>query len=88
MLAGFSAWANETFEGPEREAAFVLSKGVFVAFSRIYDMSAIGGQSALEHESMLGACYTYSAGVVQHAVRNHDSVRDFTDTPEQLLKFM
>lgn len=87
VLNGFSAWANEAFEGLEREAAFVLSKGVFVAFSRIYDMSASAGQSALEHESMLGACYSYSEGVVEHAVRRHDSVRDFSTTPEQLLEF-
>jgi hypothetical protein len=87
MLKGFSLWASEAFEGLEREAAFVLSKGVFVAFSRLFDMSGLGGQSALEHANMRGACYTYSDGVVDAAVRNHDSVRDFSDTPEQLLTF-
>tara|TARA_R110002049_G_scaffold29343_5_gene99748 strand:- start:1589 stop:2365 length:777 start_codon:yes stop_codon:yes gene_type:complete len=87
MLKGFSAWANDAFEGAAREAAFVLSKGVFVAFSRLFDMSGSSGQSALAHANMHGACYTYSKGVVEHAVRNHDVVRDFSDTPEQLLTF-
>tara|TARA_R110002049_G_scaffold108853_15_gene257437 strand:- start:5092 stop:5865 length:774 start_codon:yes stop_codon:yes gene_type:complete len=87
MMKGFSAWANDAFEGGAREAAFVLSKGVFVAFSRLFDMSNVGGQSALEHTNMRGACYSYSDGVVEHAVRNHDSVRDFSATPEQLLTF-
>jgi len=87
VLDGFSAWANQTFKAIEKEAAFILSKGVFVAFSRLYDMSQIGGQSALEHSPMLGVCYSYSQGVVENAVRNHNSVRDFSDTPEQLLAF-
>jgi len=87
VMRGFSAWANAAFEGPEREAAFVLSKGAFVAFSRLFDMSGIGGQAALEHTNLLGACYSYSQGVVENAVRNHNSVRDFSATPEQLLTF-
>lgn len=85
MLRGFSAWATEAFDGAKREAAFVLSKGVFVAFSRIFDMRDTGGRPALEHTNMLGACYSYSPGVVETAVRQHDSVRDFSAVPEQLL---
>lgn len=87
VLRGFSAWANEAFAGRELEAAMVLSRGVFVACSRMFDMSEIGGQPALNHTNMLGACYSYSAGVVEHAIRNHDTVRDFSETPEALLTF-
>ena len=87
VLRGFSTWANEAFEGAAREAALVLSKGVFVACSRLFDMRGIGGQSALEHTNLHGACYSYSPGVIEHAVRHHDSVRDFSATPEQLLTF-
>ncbi len=88
VLKGFAAWANDYFQGLEREAAFVLCKGVFVGLSRIYDMSDIGGRPALEHSDMLGVCYSYSSGVVEHAFRNHNSTRDFTHQPEQLLKFL
>jgi len=87
VLRGFSAWAGEAFAGLEREAAFVLSKGIFVACSRMFDMSGIGGQPALNHTNMLGACYSYSEGVVESAIRNHDTVRDFSATPEALLAF-
>ena len=87
VMKGFAAWATEAFDGVQREAAFVLSKGVFVAFSRIFDMSDIGGQPALDHTNMLGACYSYSPGVVDTALRQHDTVRDFSATPEQLLTF-
>jgi hypothetical protein len=88
VLQGFSAWANDHFEGREKEAAFVLSKGVFVGLSRTYDMTNIGGESAMDHSPMLGVCHSYSPGVVESAIRNHNSVRDFTHTPEQLLKFV
>jgi len=87
VLNGFSAWAYAAFDGVAREAAFVLSKGIFVAHSRMFDMSNIGGTPALGHTNMLGACYSYSAGVVETAYRNYDTVRDFTATPEQLLTF-
>lgn len=87
VLRGFSAWAYGAFDGGAREAAFVLSKGVFVAFSRMFDMSGIGGQPALEHTNMLGACYSYSPGVVERAFRKYDTVRDFSAVPEQLLTF-
>lgn len=87
VMRGFAAWANEAFAGLELEAAMVLSRGVFVACSRLFDMSEIGGQPALNHTNMLGACYSYSEGVVEHAIRNHDTVRDFSDTPEALLTF-
>jgi hypothetical protein len=87
VLNGFSAWANDAFDGATREAAFVLSKGIFVAFSRLFDTTGISGQSALKHTNMLGACYSYSPGVVEASYRNYDTVRDFSATPEQLLTF-
>jgi hypothetical protein len=87
VLNGFSAWAYFAFDGQQREAAFVLSKGIFVAFSRLFDMTGISGQSALKHTNMLGACYSYSPGVVETSYRNYDTVRDFSTTPEELLNF-
>ena len=88
VLQGFSAWANDHYQGAEKEAAFVLSKGVFVGLARTYDMSNIGGQRAMDHNPMLGVCYSYSEGVVENAIRSHNSVRDFSHHPEQLLKFL
>ncbi|WP_279247013.1 DUF2889 domain-containing protein [Candidatus Litorirhabdus singularis] len=88
VLNGFAAWANKTFSGLQQEAAFALSKGVFVALARMYDLSKIDGEPALHDEARLGVCYSYSKGVVEGAVRLPDSVRDFSNTPEQLLKFL
>lgn len=87
LFKGFAAWANETFAGDEREAAFVLHKGVFVSASRRYDIDRFAGQPAIENPQMRGVCYTYSTGVVESAVRLADTVRDFSNCPEELLKF-
>ena len=87
MLHGFAAWANETFTGVEQEAAFVLSKGIFVSLSRLYDMANVAGRSALENESMRGVCFSYSDGVMERARYPGTNTRDFSDTPELLLRF-
>lgn len=87
VLNGFAAWANNSFEGLQQEAAFALSKGIFVSLARMYDLSQITGEPALHDATRLGVCYSYSSGVVENAVRLPDSVRDFSNTPEQLLKF-
>lgn len=88
LFKGFGHWANEAFEGEEREAAFILQKGCFVAQARRYDMSAFAGESVAGNSAMLGVCYSYSPGIVEYAYGTSDSVRDFTDTPEQLLRFV
>ena len=87
VLQGFAAWANQTFSGDAQEAAFVLSKGVFVSMSRLYDMTGAAGSSALENEWMRGVCYSYSDGNIEQAHYLGTNTRDFTDTPELLLKF-
>ena len=88
LYKGFAAWANKTFIGDEREAAFVLQKGYFVSRARMYDMDKLVGTPAAAQTSMLGVCYSYSPGVVDTAFRTAATTRDFTDTPEQLLKFL
>ena len=84
---GFSFWAIEHYNGDDREAAFALQKGYFVAQARIYDMDKLAGAPAASQTSMLGVCYSYSPEVVEQAFRTVDTTRDFTDTAEQLLKF-
>lgn len=87
LLRGFAAWAGEVFEGDQREAAFVLHKGNFVAQARRHHPLAGLGRRPSEH-GMGPVCYSYSPGNVERAEHCEDSVRDFTDTPEQLLRFV
>lgn len=88
LYKGFALWANEAFSDDEQEAAFALQKGYFVAQARIYDLDKMAGTPATAHPSMAGVCYSYSPEVVATAFRTENSNRDFTDTAEQLLKFL
>lgn len=87
LFRGFAAWANDYFQGDEREAAFVLQKGYFVSSARRIDSPKIEGSRAGDHPHIAGACHTYSEGVIEQAVRLANTVRDFSDCPEQLLRF-
>ena len=89
LYRGFSRWANTCFvdDANALEAAYILQKGYFVSGARPMDLNKLAGEPANKHAVMRGACYTYSAPVVDIAKRTADSVRDFTDCEEQLLEF-
>ncbi len=87
LFMGFSRWANEKFSGIENEAAFVLQKGNLVSIGRMLDVQAMTGSRAIDENDRV-ACFTYSPQNASQAIRLGNTVRDFTDTPEQLLKFL
>lgn len=87
LFQGFSAWAKQHFQGIELEAAHVLQKGYFVAQANRFDTNKLAGKPALIEESRRNVCYSFSDGTVENAIRLGTNARDFTDTPEQLLKF-
>jgi len=87
LFMGFSRWANETFSGLENEAAFILQKGNLVSVGRTLDVNAMAGNRAID-ENDVHACFTYSPENASRAIRLGGTVRDFTDTEEQLLKFV
>jgi len=86
-LKGFSKWANDTYEGDDFEAAQALHKGYFVAIALRWDMSAMEGRKVTDYSPRLGICHTYSQKVVGSAYRNRGAIRDFSNSPEALLKF-
>ena len=88
LYKGFAAWTKQVFDGDEQEAAFLVQKGYFVAQARMFDMDKMAGVAGADQSTMMGVCYTYSPEVVQQAYRGENSTRDFTHTPEQLLKFL
>lgn len=88
VMQGFTFWANRIFSGDDNEAAFALQKGIFVASARVYDMNKVADEPATAHPFMRDVCYSYSSPQWEQAVRLPDSVRDFTDTTDQLLKFL
>ena len=88
LMRGFYSWASAEFSDDALEAACVLQRGYFVAQSRRHDYMNAAGRMAREDNMPDGACYTYSAGVVEHAVHTGGMGRDFTAAPDQLLKFV
>lgn len=88
LFKGFAAWASKVFEGDQQEAAFVLQKGYFVAQARVYDIEASAGRPAINNTPMHNACYSYTSPRLELAFSTHATVRDFTDCPEKLLKFV
>lgn len=88
LFKGFTHWANATFSGEARRAAFALQKAYFVSSARRYDLNAMAGEAANDsREFMYGACYTYTSPQIEKALRVPDSVKDFSDTEHQLLQF-
>lgn len=87
MMRGFHQWASELFTGDDLELAAQLQRGGFVSFARRFDHNAVSGKIAAEDGVRLGTCYSYSESRIHQSVRLTDSVRDFSDCPEQLLTF-
>lgn len=88
LLRGFSAWAMPIFQGEAFEAATMLQRGYIVAKGRRVVRQSLAGVRAATLTHMRGTCFTYSPGAVERAVFTADSGRDFTNTPELLLKFV
>lgn len=89
LFQGFSARAAAVFtDADELEAALVLQKGNFVAQARRFDLIRLVGESASADDTMMGACFTYSSERADGAFRLPNTLRDFTSTPDQLLKFV
>ncbi len=89
LYLGFGRWASDYFDEEALEAAFIMQKGYFVAQARRFDLSAMAGEPAADSgKSMEGACYTYTRGVMEHGERTAETTRDFSDSPENLLRFV
>ncbi|HUH37003.1 MAG TPA: DUF2889 domain-containing protein [Spongiibacteraceae bacterium] len=88
IMSGFHAWASSHYSGDAFEAAVVLQRGYFVAQARRFNIEANAGQPALGNGMRGGVCYSYNQPAIAHAYHCADSARDFSDCPEQLLKFL
>ena len=73
---------SETFE-----YGLIAQKGYLVSHARRYDHARTEGKAAIVDEAALGICHTYSPDIIQTAHFTRNSYRDFSDCPEQLLRF-
>jgi len=89
LFQGFSSRAAAVFtDEDELEAALILQKGNFVAQARRFDLESQVGDRASAHKEMAGVCFSYSPERSSDAIRLAGTLRDFTNTPELLLKFV
>ena len=89
LFKGFSSWANQLFpDANEKEAVFVLQKAYFVSRARRFNTNVMAGESEAAHATMFDACFTYSEPRRSVAQRTAATTYDFTETEEQLLKFL
>ena len=87
MMRGFHAWASRQFAGAELEAAIALQRAYFVAQSRRFSFDPPEANPGIGDGMPQGSCYSYNHGAVERALRSTNTVRDFTHTPEKLLRF-
>lgn len=82
VMRGFYAWARLAFQGALLEAAVALQRGYFVAQSRRYQFVPEVTSGMPE-----GVCYSYSTPIVKRAHLVTGSMRDFSSSPDALLRF-
>ncbi|WP_157219404.1 DUF2889 domain-containing protein [Flavisphingomonas formosensis] len=89
LFRGFASWLGETdaLGETEIEAAMIVQKVVLIQPARRYRLPA-GPVGAAEKRAIAGACYSYAPERIDHAERRADVLRDFSDRPEDLLKFL
>ena len=85
---GFMRWVMQNLQGDEQEAAIVLAKAVFVAFSRRVDTSHVAGTQLVNGIMPKDICYTYRSPVMDTAYHLPDTVKDYSDNPQDMLKFI
>lgn len=65
------------------EAGMILRRGLMVSGTRSFDFPV--GAAAAGMTQMIGSCFTFSSGRAEHALREPDTVRDFSEDPDRLL---
>ena len=89
LYRGFVSWvlSRTDLDEDEIEAALVLQKGCFVSLARRVTFTP-GPLSESEKKATAGLCYGFGIDRIDRAVRRGDQIRDFTDRPDRLLKYL
>jgi hypothetical protein len=85
---GFAQWAELHLPPEQLELALVLQRGMLVSTTRRVLIEPMEGMGLLDDPMTKGVCYSYSEPVIQDAIRYGSNNRNFTDAPEQLLRFV
>ena len=85
---GFAQWAEQHLPADRFELALIVQRGMLVSTTRRVLIPPMDGMGLLDDPMTKGVCYSYSEPVIQRAIRRGDNHRDFSQTPEQLLRFV
>ncbi len=83
-VGGFFRWADRTLPVEEAEAAIVLRRACEIGMGRGMDLDAVDRADELA-DLMRGVCFTMQPAVIGTALRNKGTIRDFSDSPDELL---
>jgi hypothetical protein len=82
---GFMRWADATLEEDEAECAITLRRACDIGMGRNMDLDAVPVAKELP-PMMGGICHTMQPGIIEVALRNVGSIRDFSAHPERFTK--
>jgi hypothetical protein len=82
---GFMRWADATLEEDDAECAITLRRACDIGMGRNMDLDAVPVAKDLP-PMMGGICHTMQPGIVEVALRNVGSIRDFSAHPERFTK--
>jgi hypothetical protein len=85
LRGSFLAWAESALDDDTAEAAIVLRRACHIAFGRLQDLDVYADAGPLL-PIMSGACFTFQPERAPTARRMLGTARDFTATPERLLR--
>lgn len=78
----FETWTR-TLPDALLEAGRMLRRGVMVSGTRFFDFPV--GAAASGMKQMIGSCFTYAPQRADSALRERDTIRDFSESPERML---
>lgn len=81
---GFMRWADELLPEDDAECAITLRRACDIGMGHGMDLDAIPVAKQLP-PMMGGICHTMQPGIVEVALRNVGTIRDFSGGPERLL---
>lgn len=85
---GFASWAENALPLDQLELALVIQRGLLVSTTRRVLIDPMAGMGLEDDPMPKGVCYSYGQSAIRDAVRLAGTARDFTHTPEQLLRFV
>src|SRR5262249_18820398 len=82
---GFMRWADSTLEEDDAECAITLRRACDIGMGRNMDLDSVPVAKELP-PMMGGICHTMQPGIIEVALRNVGSIRDFSAHPERFTK--